>query len=287
MIKKIILCVFLINTFFLFSEPIELDYLRKSYPDFYFESKFISSINDYLISVKNGNQVQYFIWADSKMLLMSEFSRKDEYNSLFYNYLKEVPDPKNFSESDIEKIKEYTSFNNRKNSLGTPTYFYDFIYDCSKRKNAESHIISTSFLGKPINIHEKIKNPLKKVETKILNASKTDDDVKKFLDNLARTDCYNWREISDSGKKSLHSVGIAVDILPKGWGQKNLYWSWRRDIDKENWMNLPLERRWFPPVKVIEIFESEGFVYGGKWINWDNMHFEYTPEILLYNHFEK
>ena len=78
-------------------------------------------------------------------------------------------------------------------------------------------------------------------------------------------------------------MGLAIDVLPKGWGQKNLYWAWRRDIDPDNWMNLPLERRWMPPQKVIEIFEKHGFIWGGKWIIWDNMHFEYRPEVVIYN----
>ncbi|HPX27614.1 MAG TPA: M15 family metallopeptidase, partial [Treponemataceae bacterium] len=45
----------------------------------------------------------------------------------------------------------------------------------------------------------------------------------------------------------------------------------------------PLKLRWIPPEKVISIFEEEGFVWGGKWIIWDNMHFEYRPDILLYS----
>ena len=32
---------------------------------------------------------------------------------------------------------------------------------------------------------------------------------------------------------------------------------------------------------IQEIFEEEGFVWGGKWHLWDNMHFEYRPELIL------
>ena len=42
---------------------------------------------------------------------------------------------------------------------------------------------------------------------------------------------------------------------------------------------------WMPPQKVIEIFEEHGFIWGGKWIIWDNMHFEYRPEVILFNKF--
>jgi hypothetical protein len=36
-----------------------------------------------------------------------------------------------------------------------------------------------------------------------------------------------------------------------------------------------------PPKRVIDIFEKEGFIWGGKWTVWDNMHFEYRPELIL------
>jgi hypothetical protein len=44
-------------------------------------------------------------------------------------------------------------------------------------------------------------------------------------------------------------------------------------------MLIPLERRWQPPEKVIRAFEYEGFIWGGKWIFFDTMHFEYRPEL--------
>jgi hypothetical protein len=30
---------------------------------------------------------------------------------------------------------------------------------------------------------------------------------------------------------------------------------------------------------VIKAFEDEGFIWGGKWEQYDNMHFEYRPEM--------
>ena len=47
-------------------------------------------------------------------------------------------------------------------------------------------------------------------------------------------------------------------------------------------MILPLEKRWMPPAQIIKIFEEEGFIWGGKWTIYDNMHFEYHPELILF-----
>ena len=46
-------------------------------------------------------------------------------------------------------------------------------------------------------------------------------------------------------------------------------------------MLIPLKSRWMPPAAVIKAFEDEGFIWGGRWAIWDNMHFEYHPELLI------
>jgi peptidoglycan LD-endopeptidase CwlK len=35
------------------------------------------------------------------------------------------------------------------------------------------------------------------------------------------------------------------------------------------------------PWDIIHIFESHGFIWGGKWYHYDTMHFEYRPEQLI------
>jgi len=43
---------------------------------------------------------------------------------------------------------------------------------------------------------------------------------------------------------------------------------------------VPYARRWMVPTPVVEAFERHGFVWGGKWLFFDTMHFEYRPEVL-------
>jgi hypothetical protein len=38
------------------------------------------------------------------------------------------------------------------------------------------------------------------------------------------------------------------------------------------------------PEKVVRSFERHGFVWGGKWLLFDTMHFDYRPEVLLMAH---
>ena len=42
------------------------------------------------------------------------------------------------------------------------------------------------------------------------------------------------------------------------------------------------KNRHFDP-DIVEAFEAEGFVWGGKWRFWDAVHFEFRPEILILN----
>ena len=104
--------------------------------------------------------------------------------------------------------------------------------------------------------------------------------MKDFVSNLRSADAYYWRRIADTNRLSFHSLGIAVDLLPKKWRGKQIYWLWARDYFGADWMLTPLDKRWMPPQSVISIFEDEGFIWGGKWTIFDNMHFEYHPELF-------
>lgn len=262
-------------------EPKNLDVFRKAYPDVTFESVYDQSVGDYKITVTVEKRTGVFYWQDGKLLPRDELKNSKLYSPLLYQYPDTIPDPQKFSQDDIKRIKNFSNPDNRQKSYGTPTYFFDLIYDCKNRGSLEKRLTRISFLGKKSTVHDRIVSPLKKVESRILSLSKSNKEVQDFLNKLESTDSYSWREISDSKKRSFHSLAVAIDVLPVNWRNKNIYWAWRRDIDP-NWMLLSLDKRWTPPLEVIKIFEEEGFIYGGKWAVWDNMHFEYHPELLIY-----
>lgn len=263
------------------AEPAKLAVLRKAYPDVTFTASYDDDVNDWLVTVSVADRSSLLYWQDGRMLPKEELSNKDSYWTLLYEYERELKDPATFTSEDIESIRAFTDPKNRTEGAGTPPFFYDVLYDCASRAAVERHIVRHIFLGKSTNIHERLCKPLDRVQARINTLSRTNSEVKAFIASLESADSYSWRAISDSRKRSFHSIGIAVDVLPKGWRQKNIYWAWRRDIDPKNWMLLPLERRWMPPAAVIDAFEQEGFIWGGKWMVWDNMHFEYHPELLL------
>ena len=74
---------------------------------------------------------------------------------------------------------------------------------------------------------------------------------------------------------SAHSYGIAFDIAV----DKSDYWLWKsknnNELAKVKYANRI-------PLKLVEIFQRHGFIWGGAWYHFDTMHFEFRPEILRY-----
>lgn len=269
------------------SQPPLFDILKDAYPHIQFYTEYDNYVGDWKIQITNKNRTEILYYAHGKLLPKDELKNESLYTTFLYHYPKEVPNPKNFTENDINRILEFSNPKKRTENKGTSPFFYNFIYDVKDRIKTESHIKKMLFLGKSTNVHDFLHDKLNLVQNEIYQWAKKDSEVLNFINKIQSADSYSWRSISDSGKRSFHSMGLALDILPKGWEQKNLYWAWRRDIVGNKWMMLDLDRRWMPPKKVIEIFEQHGFIWGGKWIIWDNMHFEYRPEIVIYNNYIK
>ena len=87
----------------------------------------------------------------------------------------------------------------------------------------------------------------------------------------------NWRNIAGTQRRSMHAYGAAIDFqLPK---QLHHYWQW-------SGCKAGAHCHYPGPVlrdkslqAVVQIFEAEGFIWGGKWYHFDTVHFEYRPEL--------
>jgi len=79
---------------------------------------------------------------------------------------------------------------------------------------------------------------------------------------------FAWRRIAGENRLSPHAFGIAFDISPG----IATYWRWSKLRPH------PMQQSY--PSVIVEAFENEGFIWGGKWHEYDLMHFEYRPEII-------
>lgn len=108
-----------------------------------------------------------------------------------------------------------------------------------------------------IAIHKNCEKSLRRVLTQIAGEYSHKERAALGLDQYGGG--YNFRLMRGSTKLSMHSYGCAIDIDP---------------------VRNALGRKYLPdrmiPIKVVKLFEAEGWKWGGQWSRPDAMHFEAT-----------
>jgi hypothetical protein len=131
---------------------------------------------------------------------------------------------------------------------------------------AAAEQVRVRFLGLPVQVHRNIAPALGRVAARLAEARKHDGSLAPFLRRLSGG--FAERAIAGTDRVSAHAFGIAVD-LDKAMSE---YWRWQKD--------KPLRWRNRIPQAIVDAFEAEGFIWGGRWYHYDTMHFEYRPELF-------
>lgn len=118
----------------------------------------------------------------------------------------------------------------------------------------------------------------KKLQRISANLEKLPPEFHKYLENPGGS--YYWRKVEGESSLSAHSFGIAIDINLR----YSNYWLWdyqktHKPITELRNTRLTCQNR--IPMQIVEIFEKEGFFWGGRWYFYDTMHFEYRPDLLV------
>jgi hypothetical protein len=124
-----------------------------------------------------------------------------------------------------------------------------------------------TFFKQHVMVHRKALEPFKRVTARLEEAVAKDKSLAVYLQKVGGT--FNWRKISDTPRQSAHSYGVAIDLNV----EHSHYWEWQRPKRPLKWKNR------FPQA-IVDAFEAEGFIWGGRWDHYDTMHFEYRPELL-------
>ena len=149
----------------------------------------------------------------------------------------------------------------------------EFLYGDSK-SHVELHLKSLKWVdGHSIlfNVQNGAYESLERVRNRLQVLLEENPQYLDFLKNIGGT--YLWRKIAHTKRLSPHSFGIAIDINVA----HSRYWLW--DLQRHPPQRV---REFGIPQDIIEAFEQEGFIWGGRWWHYDSMHFEYRPEILCY-----
>ena len=224
----------------------------------------------------------WFYWADSRMLPESERATPEDFTPFrFYDSYRRGPlviQPVDDELADrLRERSEATEVTSRPRHPA----FTDALYGIQSRRDADKLMRSVLFLDMAVWIHPLAHEPLLRVERDILELTRTDAELRRFVDGLRQLGGYYWRNIANTRSRSYHSYGVAIDIIPSNYGGRFAYWQWANDAGVDEWWSLTIDQRWVVPQQMIDAFERHGFVWGGKWLFYDPIHFEYRPETLI------
>jgi len=124
----------------------------------------------------------------------------------------------------------------------------------------KNDLVQIDFAGQNIRVHRKVAEAFSRVAKRLEPGRRKYAD---FLRPLGGT--ISDRKIAGTNRTSTHAYGIAIDLNPA----RAHYWRWSAG----RWQNKI-------PQSLVDAFEAEGFIWGGRWAHFDTMHFEYRPELL-------
>ena len=228
-----------------------IDVLAKAYPEF------IAGGNNKTLVWRDGEQMVFDDGVTGKDFeaLLNSPSIKDMFYAKYPLGTKLVPPGKDI---DPGRVRNES--------------FFDKMYgDCTKG-GVKADLTSITWLprkwGKPVSVTRV--NGVDKHLGKV--SAELDALPQKFDRYLSSSGTFNCRMIAGTNRKSNHGSASAIDINAK-FGS---YWRWDRPDGngRYKWQNkIPLE--------IVEIFEGNEFIWGGKWYHYDTLHFEYRPELIM------
>ncbi len=261
----------------LYSRPdIILECYKNAYPDTI--KDVIEQNGDWTLTLFDGT---VFYWAEGRMLTEEMRDSWEDYRPYqVWAYSGETRNPDAYTAEDIARLRERTAQDVR----GAPQpplndEFLRALFGVGSRLETEQNLVKTSLFGKTVTVNRVVASKFPVIDAAVTEIAKTDNEVKEFLDTLSEVSGYSWRAVEGTNRLSNHSYGLAVDVLPRGWGNKMMYWAWVRDFN-DDWMLVPQEDLWTPPEKVVQVMKDNGFTWGGTWVIYDTMHFEYKPELI-------
>lgn len=224
---------------------------------------------DYIeeMTVRNGDIAflingKWIYYQNGKMLTERNLRYENRYVSIFDGYNEGGP---------VQKLPQRPRLRRSHDLLET-------MFGRTERKTRQ-HCMAISFLGHKVFVNSISVKPLKQVEQAIYEASLYDQDVRDFIANLEVIYSFHRKKVKGSSRLSYHAYGLALDLIPKSYQGKHVHWKWSR-VYYRRWYRIPLDQRWSPPEAVIAAFEQNGFFWGGDWLHFDNVHFEFRPEIV-------
>ncbi len=219
--------------------------------------------DDDLVFSMAGEEIHF---QDGRLLAEERLERRERCDPIFYHYPLEMPqEPPPLPEG--------------------PTRLCTDVQDAlwgRTESDLRARGRTIDFVERRVFVNDVVANALERVERELYAIAATDRAVAAWIEEVQVAYSFIDRGIAGTATRSQHAWGLAVDLVPHSYDGREAYWRWSR-VWSRQWHEIPMDERWSPPSRVVETFERHGFLWGGKWAHFDNIHFEYRPEILEYN----
>lgn len=219
---------------------------------------------EYITNIEEANDHVYLIMKSGKKLLYDDKARKNSNQKLANPDLQDT----------LEQIYPLSPTRSIMVEDFDPGRFrcYELLSQVygSSKKEIETNLtnVRVGYINHQFNSSNNASTALETAFKEILPLSKKNQNVKRCVFPSSGT--FNYRVISGTNRLSPHSFGIAIDLA----SDKRDYWKWASKEAGEKRLSTY-------PSELVEIFENNGFIWGGKWSHFDILHFEYRPEIIL------
>lgn len=220
---------------------------------------------NYIVDIKkDNNEDVYLITASGKKVLYDDKKKKsfeEKLNNTDLQDMMEQPYPRESIDKVMDKNMDPGRF--RVYPLLKEVYGVN-------KSAVEGNLkkVNLGYGNFQFNGNNDASKSLENVMRELIPLSQKRSDISRCL--FPGSGTFNYRCISGTSLLSPHAFGIAIDLAR----DRRDYWKW---VSKEEGDKRIREY----PKDMVEIFEKNNFVWGGKWSHFDILHFEYRPEIIL------
>lgn len=222
------------------------------------------SYPEYIISIEKEVNKIYCVFKSGKKILYDDKSPKTQ-EEKFAN-----PDIQDMLEQYYPLTKNTALMDKNFNPGRCRNYeLLEEVYGNSKQKIEKNLVnLKCGYANYQFNSCNSANIALDNALSELLALSKSNSKISSILYPGSGT--FNYRVISGTNRLSPHSFGIAIDLK----SDKKDYWKWSSKENGEQRINEY-------PEELVNAFEKNNFIWGGKWGYFDILHFEYRPEIIL------
>ncbi|MBV4425017.1 M15 family metallopeptidase [Clostridium tyrobutyricum] len=214
--------------------------------------------------IKDDNGYVYIIMKSGRKILYDDKREKSFDEKLFNTDIQDMME-QFYPLGSIDKVMDKDSDPGRFRVYPLLEEVYG-----GSRNEIEKNLVITNLVYRNLqfNKNNKASDCLENAIKELVSISKNSGNIATALFPYSGT--YNYRNISGTNLKSPHSFAIAIDLAR----DRRDYWKWT--TEKEGTRRIKSY-----PKEIVDVFEKNNFVWGGKWSHFDILHFEYRPEIVL------